>query len=216
MSRVGRFSSLALLTLGPLVAPGAQAAWASGTACGRVSIATLATQAERTDTIPGLFPSGWPFPADETPIEGGRGMVVSADSLASAVGLAVLQDGGNAIDAAVAVHFALSVVYPRAGNLGGGGFMVVRTEDGREATLDFRERAPFAARRDMFAADGDRAGSLSRTGHLAAGVPGSVAGMAKAHRRFGRLAWERLLEPCSLARSTWAFPRTRSKWSLTK
>jgi gamma-glutamyltranspeptidase/glutathione hydrolase len=122
-------------------------------------------------------------------------MVVSTDSLASAAGLAVLREGGNAIDAAVAVHFALAVVYPQAGNLGGGGFMIVRTADGREATLDFRERAPLAARRDMYVEEDEEVGASSRTGHLAAGVPGSVAGMVKAHRRFGRLPWDRLLEP---------------------
>ncbi len=122
-------------------------------------------------------------------------MVVSADSLASAVGLEILQAGGNAIDAAVAVHFALAVVYPQAGNLGGGGFMVVRTSDGREASLDFREKAPLGARRSMYVRADGTVSDSSRTGHLAAGVPGSVAGMARAHRRFGRLGWNRLVEP---------------------
>jgi gamma-glutamyltranspeptidase/glutathione hydrolase len=191
MSIARRLASLAFLALGSLITLGGQPAWATGTA----PAGTQATTAERADTITALFPAGWPFRAERTPAAGSRGMVVSADSLASAAGLAVLREGGNAIDAAVAVHFALAVVYPQAGNLGGGGFMVVRTADGREATLDFRERAPLAAGRDMYLDEDGKAGSSSRTGHLAAGVPGSVAGMAKAHRRFGRLAWDRLLEP---------------------
>jgi gamma-glutamyltranspeptidase/glutathione hydrolase len=179
MSIARRLSNLPFLVLGSLITLGSQTAWATGSAAGPAPIGLQAMTAERADTSTALFPAGWPFPADRAPAAGSRGMVVSTDSLASAAGLAVLRQGGNAIDAAVAVHFALAVVYPQAGNLGGGGFMVVRTADGREATLDFRERAVAVS---------------SRTGHLAAGVPGSVAGMAKAHRRFGRLAWDRLLE----------------------
>ncbi len=195
MSIARRLSSLAFLALGSLITLGGQTAWATGSAAGPAQVGLQATTAERADTSTALFPEDWPFPADRAPAAGSRGMVVSTESLASAAGLAVLREGGNAIDAAVAVHFALAVVYPQAGNLGGGGFMVVRTADGREATLDFRERAPLAAGRDMYVEGDGKVGSSSRTGHLAAGVPGSVAGMAKAHRRFGRLAWDRLLEP---------------------
>ena len=149
MSIARRLSSLAFLALGSLITLGGQTAWATGSAAGPAQVGLQATTAERADTSTALFPEDWPFPADRAPAAGSRGMVVSTDSLASAAGLAVLREGGNAIDAAVAVHFALAVVYPQAGNLGGGGFMVVRTADGREATLDFRERAPLAAGRDM-------------------------------------------------------------------
>ena len=120
-------------------------------------------------------------------------MVVTTDELASQVGVDVLKAGGNAVDAAVAVQFALAVVNPEAGNIGGGGFMVVRLADGNSAALDFREKAPLAATRDMFL---DEAGTLtdkSVVGHLAAGVPGSVRGMWEAHQRFGTVPWKDLL-----------------------
>jgi gamma-glutamyltranspeptidase/glutathione hydrolase len=122
-------------------------------------------------------------------------MVVSTDRIASEVGAEVLRRGGNAIDAAVAVHFALAVVNPEAGNIGGGGFLVARMADGTTAALDFRETAPGRASRDMYL---DSAGNLSErslVGHLASGVPGSVAGMWEAHRRFGRLPWAELVQP---------------------
>ncbi|MXV50965.1 gamma-glutamyltransferase [Pedobacter sp. HMF7647] len=125
-----------------------------------------------------------------------KGMVVSAYPDASKVGLEILKKGGNAVDAAVAVQFALAVVYPNAGNIGGGGFMVYRSAKGEIAALDFREKAPGLASRDMFL---DSAGNpikdKSLFGHLACGVPGSVAGMAEAHRKFGRLSWQQVLEP---------------------
>lgn len=121
-------------------------------------------------------------------------MVVSGSPLASQVGRDVLQAGGNAVDAAVAVGFALAVVHPAAGNIGGGGFMVIRMRDSTYA-LDYRETAPAAATRDMYLdIDGDPT-QLSWTGHLAVGVPGSVAGMLEAHRRFGRLPLDELIAP---------------------
>ena len=141
------------------------------------------------------FPEAWPFPSDADAVTAPRGMVVTADSAASAAGLAMLADGGNAVDAAVAAHFALAVAYPRAGNLGGGGFLVLRTSGGREAALDFREEAPAGATRNMFLGPGGEVTGESWTGPLASGVPGSVAGMAAAHRRYGSLPWPRLLEP---------------------
>jgi gamma-glutamyltranspeptidase/glutathione hydrolase len=143
----------------------------------------------------GRFPGDWPYPAGPAPVTGERGMVVSTDELASQVGIDVLRAGGNAVDAAVAVQFALAVVNPEAGNVGGGGFMVVRTADGDVAALDFREKAPLAATRDMYIdADGTATrGSLE--GHTASGVPGSVAGMWAAHRRFGARPWAELLAP---------------------
>ena len=141
------------------------------------------------------FPDGWAFPADVGADTARRGMVVTADSLASAAGLQVLREGGNAVDAAVAVHFTLAVTHPRAGNVGGGGFLVYRGPDGTEAALDFREEAPSGATEDMFLDEDGNVTDASWTGPLAAGVPGSVAGMAEAHRRFGSLPWSRLLEP---------------------
>jgi gamma-glutamyltranspeptidase / glutathione hydrolase len=125
-----------------------------------------------------------------------RAMVVSAHPEASGVGVAVLRDGGNAIDAAVAVHFALAVVYPEAGNIGGGGFLLCRQYDGEVAALDFREKAPAAATRDMFLDSSGRVmENRSLLGHLASGVPGSVAGMVEAHRRYGSMSWTDLLQP---------------------
>lgn len=137
-----------------------------------------------------------------------NGMVVSAHPSASQVGLDILKKGGNAVDAAVAVQFALAVVYPAAGNLGGGGFMVYRSTSGELAALDFREKAPGKASRDMYL---DPAGNAitekSLFGHLAAGVPGSVDGMVKAHARFGKLSWTEVVQPAlDLARN--GFPIT--------
>lgn len=125
-----------------------------------------------------------------------NGAVVTAHPEASDVGLQILQDGGNAVDAAVAVKFALAVVYPNAGNLGGGGFMIYRGAEGEAAALDFREKAPGLAHRDMYlGADGEPIAELSRRGQLSAGVPGAVDGMVKAHERYGKMDWAALLAP---------------------
>jgi len=122
-------------------------------------------------------------------------MVVSGDPFATDVGVKVLQSGGNAIDAAVAVGFALAVTYPYAGNLGGGGFMLIRFADGRSTFIDFRERAPQAATRDMYL---DTSGNPTREsveGWRASGVPGTVRGFEFAHRKYGRAKWDALLAP---------------------
>ncbi len=125
-----------------------------------------------------------------------NGMVVSANEFASQVGIDILKKGGNAVDAAVAVQFALAVVYPNAGNLGGGGFMVYRSAKGETSTLDFREKAAGSASRDMYLdAAGNPIVDKSLYGQLAAGVPGSVAGMAEAHQKYGKLKWEDLVAP---------------------
>lgn len=122
--------------------------------------------------------------------------VVTAHPLASQVGVDILKAGGNAVDAAIAVQFALAVVYPNAGNIGGGGFMIYRDKDGVAAALDFREKAPAAASRDMYLdAKGDPIVDLSLYDRLAAGVPGSVAGMDEAYKRYGTLPWSDLLAP---------------------
>lgn len=123
-------------------------------------------------------------------------MVVSAHPLATTAGLEILKQGGNAIDAMVAVHFALAVTYPRAGNIGGGGFMVYRDHNGQVNTLDFREKAPSKAHRDMYLdSSGAIIDSLSLTGHLASGIPGSVEGMYAAHQKYGKLDWAKLVQP---------------------
>jgi gamma-glutamyltranspeptidase/glutathione hydrolase len=122
--------------------------------------------------------------------------VVSAHPLATQIGVDILRHGGNAVDAAIAVQFALAVCYPSAGNIGGGGFMVIRLADGETATLDFREKAPLAATRGMFLDSlGNIIEGLSLAGHLASGVPGSVAGMWEAHTRYGTIPWSELLQP---------------------
>jgi gamma-glutamyltranspeptidase / glutathione hydrolase len=123
-------------------------------------------------------------------------MVVSAHPLASRTGLMVLRQGGNAIDAAIATQFALAVVYPAAGNIGGGGFMVLRQRDGTSVTLDYRERAPAAASSTMYLDDkGDVIPEISERGHLASGVPGTVAGLVEAHKKYGAIPWENLVQP---------------------
>lgn len=125
-----------------------------------------------------------------------NGMVVSAHPEASQVGIDILKKGGNAVDAAVAVQFALAVVYPNAGNIGGGGFMVYRSAKGEVNTLDFREKAAAGATRDMYLdAAGNPIVDKSLYGHLAAGVPGSVDGMVEAHRKYGKLTWAQVLQP---------------------
>ncbi|WP_445665687.1 gamma-glutamyltransferase [Fodinibius sp. AD559] len=122
-------------------------------------------------------------------------VVVTAEKHASQVGKRILQQGGNAVDAAVAVQFALAVTEPRAGNIGGGGFMVLRMDDGTTNALDFRERAPEQATKDMFIKDGEYKPDLSRRSALASGVPGVVDGMIKALERYGNLPLETVIEP---------------------
>lgn len=130
------------------------------------------------------------------PVRFEHAAVVSAHPLATEVGVQILKDGGNAIDAMVGVHFALAVVYPAAGNLGGGGFMVSRDNNGEVHTIDFREKAPGLADRDMYLdEEGEVIPDLSTLGHLAAGVPGSVMGMWQAHDSLGSLPWSRLIQP---------------------
>ncbi len=144
--------------------------------------------------------------ASPAPVAAENGMVVSAQRLASEVGVAVLRDGGNAVDAAVAVGYALAVVYPTAGNLGGGGFMTLRMADGRTRFLDFRERAPGRATEDMYLdAAGEPVPGLSTDGYLAVGVPGSVAGLEHAREHFGTKERAALIAPAiRLAREGFA------------
>ncbi|MBK8563623.1 MAG: gamma-glutamyltransferase [Saprospiraceae bacterium] len=124
-------------------------------------------------------------------------MVVAEHPLAAMVGEEILLAGGNAVDAAIASQFALAVVYPRAGNIGGGGFMVIRLADGTSDALDYREKAPAAAHRDMYLdGEGNVLESVSKEGHLSVGVPGTVAGMELAFQKYSKLKdWKKLLEP---------------------
>jgi gamma-glutamyltranspeptidase / glutathione hydrolase len=141
-------------------------------------------------------PNQKPFYNDRQGVIGPNGMVASAHPEASRVGVDILKKGGKAADAAIAVQFALAVVHPSAGNIGGGGFFVYRNKKGKNYTLDFREKAPAAGHKDMYLdAKGDVIQGLSVTGHLASGVPGSVDGMAQIHDKFGTLTWSELLQP---------------------
>lgn len=137
-----------------------------------------------------------PFFSDREGVFADNGMVASAHPVASEVGASILQKGGNAVDAAIAVKFALAVVHPSAGNIGGGGFLVFRNAAGESFSLDFREKAPLKADKDMYLdAAGNVIEGLSIRGHLASGVPGSVDGMVAAHARFGKLPWAELVQP---------------------
>ena len=147
----------------------------------------------------------------EAPIESNSGMVVSVNGYASDIGAAILAKGGNAVDAAVATAFALAVVHPAAGNLGGGGFMIVRPASGAgTTTFDYREKAPLKSTPTMFldstgkvarapvpADSTGRRGIITSTGYLAPGVPGTVKGLALAHRRFGKLSWQTVVSPAA-------------------
>ncbi|MBV8926493.1 MAG: gamma-glutamyltransferase, partial [Bradyrhizobium sp.] len=134
--------------------------------------------------------------ASDRPVAAGKGMVVSAQHLATGVGVDILKAGGNAIDAAVAVGYALAVVYPAAGNLGGGGFMTIRFADGRTTFLDFREKAPRAARKDMFLdRDGNVISGAATSGWLAVGVPGTVSGLEYARKKYGTIRRAALIDP---------------------
>jgi len=136
------------------------------------------------------------YAASVAPVAAENGMVVTAQHLASHVGVDVLKNGGNAVDAAVAVGYALAVVYPAAGNLGGGGFMTIQLADGRKTFLDFREKAPLAATANMYL---DKAGNvvpdLSTRGHLAVGVPGTVSGMELALKKYGTKPRKEVIAP---------------------
>jgi gamma-glutamyltranspeptidase/glutathione hydrolase len=129
------------------------------------------------------------------PVRSRHGMVATREAHATDIGLAVLESGGNAFDAAVAVGFALSVTHPAAGNIGGGGFLLARFADGRTTFIDFRERAPKGASRNMYIGPDDKGTEDSVVGYRASGVPGTVRGLWLAHDKYGRKQWAELLEP---------------------
>ncbi|MEM7017850.1 MAG: gamma-glutamyltransferase [Pseudomonadota bacterium] len=151
---------------------------------------------------------GAAFAASGPATHGKNGMVASRSPIASQVGVDIMQQGGNAIDAAVAVGFAMAVTYPSAGNIGGGGFMVIRLESGEIHALDSRETAPAGASRDMYLdEDGNPVKELSRASHLAVGVPGSVDGLLVALERYGQLSREQVIAPAiKLAREGFPLP----------
>lgn len=141
-------------------------------------------------------PNQKPFYNDRQGVFAKNGIVATAHPEASKVGIEILKAGGSAVDAAVAVQFALAVVHPSAGNIGGGGFLVLRDKSGKSFSVDFREKAPKKGDKDMYLdRDGNVIPKLSTLGRLASGVPGSVDGMAEAHARFGKLPWKALLQP---------------------
>lgn len=141
-------------------------------------------------------PEASPFFAKKEGVFADSGMVATAHPAATKVGLDILKSGGNAIDAAVAVSFALSVVHPAAGNIGGGGFLVYRDAKGEKYSLDYREKSPTDGSRDMYLdKNGNVREGLSLNGHLASGTPGSVDGLVTMHTKFGSLPWEKLLQP---------------------
>src|SRR5207237_6619650 len=134
--------------------------------------------------------------ASIAPAAAEHGMVVTAQHIASQIGVDVLKKGGNAVDAAVAVGYALAVVYPAAGNLGGGGFMTIQLADGRKTFIDFREKAPLAATPNMYLdSSGNVVKGASTKGHLAVGVPGTVAGLEYAREKYGTRSRGALIAP---------------------
>src|SRR5690242_19124761 len=139
-----------------------------------------------------LLSAGGQLPAAVQPVHARHAMVVTREPHATDIGVAILQAGGNAVDAAVAVGMALAGTLPSAGNIGGGGFMHVRFADGRSTFLDFRERAPAKATHDMYRGADGKPTEDSITGYLASGVPGTVGGLAYASKKYGRKPWNEL------------------------
>lgn len=141
------------------------------------------------------FPDGWKYPAGRAATFGEHAMIASDAPLAARAGVEIMKRGGNAVDAAVAVGFAMAVVYPEAGNIGGGGYMVIRMADGRTAALDYREIAPLAATRDMYLDANGNLTDKSVVGPLAVGVPGAVAGLTAAQARYGTMPLAEVMAP---------------------
>src|ERR1700679_2582224 len=145
------------------------------------------------------------------PVKAKHAMVVTLEPLAADVGVKVLKEGGNAVDAAVAVGFALAVTHPYAGNIGGGGFMLIRMADGRTTFIDFREKAPATATHDMYLNASGAPSRDSVVGWRATGVPGTVRGLALANKKYGREPWPELVNP-SVTLAANGFPV--SKWQM--
>jgi gamma-glutamyltranspeptidase / glutathione hydrolase len=193
-----RLGGLAALYLYALVACGSHVGATGGAAPApaTATAAPAASLAVAVESPPVRFPPDWPFPQGAPAPQGQRGMVVSANAIATKVGVDVLASGGNAVDAAVATAFALAVSFPMAGNVGGGGFLVARL-GGKSYALDFREVAPAAATRNMYLGPDGKATRDSREGWRSVGVPGSVAGLWEAWHELGskRKTWGELVAP---------------------
>lgn len=135
-------------------------------------------------------------PSGQGPARAPSGMVSSATEISSRIGDDILRAGGNAVDAAIATGFALAATFPQAGNIGGGGFMVIRFPDGTSTTIDFREKAPLESHPEMFLDElGEYSSKIHHNSHVAVGVPGTVAGLELAHKKYGKLPWSQLVEP---------------------
>jgi gamma-glutamyltranspeptidase / glutathione hydrolase len=176
-----------------LVRVASLAAFAAIAACRSSGSSADVASAEPTQSI--TFPASWRFKAGEQGTVASSAMVSSNSALASRAGDEIMRAGGNAVDAAVATGFALAVTYPVAGNLGGGGYMVIRMTDGRTAAVDYREIAPLAATRDMYIGPDGKLTDESVVGYKASGVPGAVAGMSTALARFGSKSLREVLAP---------------------
>jgi gamma-glutamyltranspeptidase / glutathione hydrolase len=159
-----------------------------------------------------VFPADWRFRAGEPAVFATHAMVVSNSDIASRVGSDIMRRGGNAVDAAVAVGFAMTVTYPGAGNIGGGGFMVIRLASGESVALDYRETAPSAASRNMYLDGAGKLTNKSIVGHLAVGVPGSVAGMVAALEKYGTMSLRDVIAPAiELAQQGWVIDSSFSR-----
>lgn len=169
------------------------------TACPRASTSSLASSSTQDPAIPArlpaTFPVGWRLPAGERATYAPQAMAVSNSDAASRAAVDILQAGGNAIDAAVALGFALTVTWPEAGNIGGGGYMVIKLANGATTAIDYREIAPLAATRDMYLDANGKLTEKSVEGHLASGVPGAVAGMASALAKHGTMTLSQVMQP---------------------
>ncbi len=167
------------------------------TACIRIPFLNRsnATGDEGPARVPAQFPATWKFAPGRSATFAPSGMVAANHKPAAEAGAEILRAGGNAVDAAVATAFALAVSFPEAGNLGGGGFMVIRMADGRTAAIDYRETAPAASTRNMYLDAAGNATDGSLVGRLASGVPGAVAGLAEAQRKYGSMSLAQVLTP---------------------
>ncbi len=168
---------------------------------GATDVGTPQTLSTGADYIPAAdrramhFPAAWSHPAGRAPVIGEHAMVAADSPLGSAAGVEILKAGGNAVDAAVAVGFAMAVTYPEAGNIGGGGYMVIHMADGRNAALDYREMAPLAATRNMYLDANGKLTDRSVVGPLASGVPGAVAGLTEALSKYGTMTLAQVMAP---------------------
>lgn len=158
-------------------------------------VTTAADAARSASAARSAFPQGWRFEPGTEATFSEHAMVVSMSKPASEAGVEILKAGGNAVDAAVATGFALAVTYASAGNIGGGGFMTIRMKDGRSFTIDYREMAPAASTRNMYLDAAGKLSDKSTVGHLASGIPGSVAGMHEALSKYGTMPLARVMAP---------------------